>query len=280
MHIRFLGTLLLAMIAIPALAQEEEKTLGWSNVADLGFVLTSGNSSTSTFAFDNKTTRAWENAELGFRFGALRTETTDDRFAQGTENDFEIIDPERNLDNERFYVIGQYQRNISDRFFWLTGAGWDKDKNAGIDNRTVLFAGVGNTWKDVDVHKFKTDYTITFTKRVDVITDPMRDENFSELRLSADYMKKLNTSNQFDSDTIFFTNLSEVGDYRFDTMNSLTTNLNSVIALRFSVQLLYQNQPALEEIELVNDIGLGTGVVIVRKKALDTITKFSLVVTF
>ena len=63
--------------------EEEEKKLGWSNVADVGLVVTAGNSSTSTFSFDDKLTYAWEGADFIFRAGALRVQTTDDPVCRG-----------------------------------------------------------------------------------------------------------------------------------------------------------------------------------------------------
>ena len=256
---RFLfGVFCVFFASVPAIAQEEEeRQLGWSNVADVSFVVTGGNSSTSTFAVDDKLKRKWESSELGFRLGALRIQTTDDRFAVGTPDDFEVIeDLMRELDNERYYVSGQYQRDISSRFFWVAGGGWDRDTNAGIDNRTVLFGGIGNTWRDTERTSFKTEYAFTFTKRVDEIPDPERDEKFSEARLAWDYRHQLNKSNQIDSDFVFFLNTGDADDYRFDTINAFTSNLSSIFALRFSIQFLYQNLPALEEIDLEDIDGL------------------------
>ena len=53
----------------------------------------------------------WEKARFSGRFGSLRTKTTDDRFAVGTPDDFDVIeDDARELDNERYYLSGQYRR--------------------------------------------------------------------------------------------------------------------------------------------------------------------------
>ena len=264
----------------PAQDEEEEKKLGWSNVADLGIVVTAGNSSTSTFALDDKLTHAWKSADFNFRAGALRIQTTDDPFAVGTPDDFEVIDDlNRELDTERYYLNGNYQRNITNRFFWIGGAGWDKDTNAGIENRTVLFGGVGNNWKDTERTRFKTDYTITFTRRVDQIPDPDREEKFSELRLGWDYRQEIFAHTEFDSDFVFFGNVSDFGDNRFVTLNSVTTNMTDMFALRFSLEFRYQSIPAFEDIDLETPEGLPIGEVVVRKKKLDTVVKFSFVVT-
>ncbi len=290
---RYLTFLCIAICgALPALAQDapvepnraEDRKLGWSNVADMGFVLTSGNAATSALTVDDKLVRVWEDAELSFRFGALRTKTVDDRFAIGTAEDFRVIeDDSRELDNERYYAAGRYDRDITERFFWVAGAGWDRDLDAGIDNRSIVYGGLGNKWRDDDHMRFKTDYAVTFTHRIDEIADPERDVNFSEARLSWDYMHKLAANAQFDSDFVFFVNVSDGSDYRFNNIDAITSNLNSVMALRFSAQFLYQNLPALEEIDLFDldpsDGGFPVGTAVVRKRTLDTILKFSLVIT-
>ena len=283
---RFLIFLLFTLCCVlPAPAQEaqdeeEEKKLGWSNIADLGFVLTAGNSSTSTFSFDDKLSYAWERADFIFRAGALRIRTTDDPFAVGTSDDFEVIeDLNRELDTEHYYLEGTYQRNITDLFFWLTGGGWDKDTNAGIENRTVIFGGVGNTWKDNERTTFKTDYTATFTRRIDEIPELERDEKFSELRLGWNYRQQLAAHTEFDSDLVFFATISDFGDNRFVTVSSLTTNMTDRFAFRFSLEFRYQNIPAFEKIDLETPEGLPMGEVVVRKKKLDTVVKLSFVVT-
>jgi len=271
-----------AQIATAEPNRDEERKLGWSNAADFGFVRTSGNSSTSTLTFDDKLTRAWSNAELSFRGGALRTGTEDDPFAIGTPDDFQIIeDDSRELDVELYYLSGRYDRDITERWFWVAGAGWDRDSNAGIENRTVVYVGVGNTWRDDDHLRFKTDYAITFTRRIDEIEDPERDENLSEVRLSWEYMHQFVENTRFDSDFIFFVYGSDASDNRFNTINAVTTNVTSVLALRFSLQLLYQNFPTLEEIDLFDldpsNGGIQIGSAVVPRKKLDTVVKFSLV---
>ncbi len=165
----------------------------------------------------------------------------------------------------------------------MAGAGWDRDSNAGIENRTVVYAGVDNPWRDDDHLRFKTDYTITYTRRIDEIEDPERDANLSEVRLSWEYMHQFVENTRFDSDFIFFVYGSDASDNRFNTINAVATNVTSVLALRFSLQLLYQNSPTLEEIDLFDldpsNGGIQIGSAVVPRKKLDTVVKFSLVLT-
>ena len=52
------------------------------------------------------------------------------------------------------------------------------------------------------------------------------------------------------------------------------------MSLRFSLQFIYQNLPALEELDLFeSEGGQEIGTVKVRKKKMDTVVKFTVVVT-
>ncbi len=265
--------------------QEEEKKLGWSNVADLGLVVTGGNSPTSTFTFDDQVNHAWERADLNFRFGGLRTQDADDTIAVGTEDDFVLVYPELKRDNQRYYVSGKYDRKINDRFYWVTGAAWQRDSDAGIENRGDLFLGTGNSWKNTENFKFKTDYALSLVNREDEIADPARDDRYAALRLAYDLVKKISKNAQFDSDLIFVANLETGEDWTFNNINAVTSNLTGMLALRASLRFIYYNLPALDEFDLFDiDPSEGEaneiGTVITRKKKLDTIFKVTLVVTF
>jgi len=278
-----LGSLLLVAPAARGqeASAEDGPKLGWSNVADFGVVATSGNSSTLTGHIDDRLGYTWERAELVVRFGGLITKKTDDRFAVGTPDDFMVVsDDQRDLDTERYYVSGQYSRRISDRFYWLAGAGWDKDSGAGIESRTSVFAGVGNLWIDSDKVRFSTDYGLTYTNRVDEIEDPDRPRSYSEGRLTWDYRNQIAETTSIDSTMQVWTRLSDLADYRFNTINGVTTSLTKLLALRFSLQFIYQARPALEEIDLYEVAGGAViGNAVVRKSKLDSILNFSLVFT-
>jgi putative salt-induced outer membrane protein YdiY len=278
----------LLVTADGAMAQEEEKEkeLGWSNVADLGLVVTSGNSPTSTFTFDDKLTYTWERAGLSFRVGGLRNQKADDTIAVGTENDFVVVRPERKLDNERYYFSGRYDRQINDRFYWVAGAGWQRDTDAGIDNRVDAFVGAGNHWKNTDNIIFTTDYTFGLTTRQDEIEDPSREDKYPSARLAYDLMTKISKNAQFDSDLVFVANLKTAEDWNLNNINAVTSNLTDLLALRASIQFIYYHLPALEEFDLFDNNPAEEGdaeqigTVITRKKALDTVIKVTLVVSF
>jgi hypothetical protein len=144
---RSIATFLVAWLGVglqSAWAQETAKEppeLGWSNSTDLSLVLTAGNSAAQTWGVSDE----------------LRH---DDRFfliAPGLEFPVggapsdpatSLVKPDPILDVANYLTRGSYERNITPRFFWNVGASWDRSNDAGILNRYITHAGVGNTWVD------------------------------------------------------------------------------------------------------------------------------------
>ena len=86
-------TLVAALATGPvAYAQEtKEDELGWKNLADLSWVVTSGNSETSTLGFKNKSVRRWLRSTWEINAGGIKVRNTiEDKFAVGTDTDFNI----------------------------------------------------------------------------------------------------------------------------------------------------------------------------------------------
>ena len=72
-----IGTVLLtAAMQGPALAQDEEKELGWFFEAEFASVTTTGNSETRTFSLGSTLRRVWTKNELAFEGGGLRSQST------------------------------------------------------------------------------------------------------------------------------------------------------------------------------------------------------------
>jgi hypothetical protein len=76
----------------PVGAEEEEKKLGWSSVAEFNLVMTSGNSEATTLGLNGAAERQWTKSLLLIKVGALKVETTTDLgFAVGTgQDDFTV----------------------------------------------------------------------------------------------------------------------------------------------------------------------------------------------
>lgn len=267
-------------------AEDAPPSKSWTNKTELAYVLTSGNSESSTLGFKNEFQRVWDRNTLTVKAGALKVEST--KFSRTA-----VVDPggvtiltdevtEKTAEN--YFLNGRYERKISERFFWYVGAGWDRDRPAGIDDRTIGEAGAGNQWVATDTMKWKTYYAATYTDQTDVARDPLTGEQFSDsfagARLGSDFFWKFTANAEYQNVTDFYYNFDDSDDWRGDMLNSLSVALNRVLALKASLRWKYRNQPAFEEVAIVNPAPGDPTVALYELDELDTIFTTSLVINF
>ena len=109
--------ILLACFARPALAQDEEAPPTWTNTSELSFVLTAGNSESSSFGARNTLSRLFENGSLRFDAGGIRVESgTIIRTAVGTgQSDFTVSEEtDRETTAENYFAELRFDRQLSD----------------------------------------------------------------------------------------------------------------------------------------------------------------------
>ena len=299
-----------------AKAREEPK-LGWSNTADLSLVVAAGNSQSTTVGLSDNLQHLWKNARLEFEVNVVRANKSDDRFflvepgiefpvgGAPSNPPTSLIKPEPEPDVANYLVRGGYERKISPKWFWNAGASWYRNDDAGILNRYIAFAGVGNTWADNPRRRFVTSYGISYTDREEEEPDPEKDRRFGGARAGWDYTEHINAATAFDSDFSLNSNFSDPSDYSINMLNALTVSMNDRVSLKVSLQWLFENEPALEDdldvvayVEVLNPDGIpgtgderfrtlssgGTKLVLgsadARKDRLDTVVRTALVIKF
>lgn len=276
-----------ALIIVPATLAEQSAG-AWKDTAEFSYVVTSGNSESSTLGFKNTLSREWDASKVTFKAGGIRVETTTVAdFAVGTPTSF-VVPENKATTAENYFLNGRYDRKLSERFFWYTGLGWDRNRFAGIDSRWIGEAGVGNIWRDDDVVKFKTNYAATFTDQSDVFPTQGISDTFAGIRAAWEYWHKFGENTEYVNTLVVDENLDETDDYRADMVNSLSVAMNKRLALKISLQILYDNVPAFDNYPLVDtagnpviDPGTGDQVHVARElDEIDTIFTAAVVVNF
>jgi len=269
---------------VPAQDEQQAEPKTWSEEAEFSYVLTDGNSKSSTLGLKNVLTGKWERSSVEVKAGAIQAQSTSvvERYAVGSPGSFQetVVEADETT-AENYYLNGRYDHKISPRFFWYAGAGWDRNRPAGIDNRYVASGGVGNIWMDNEKVKFRTDYAATYSKQEDVVPAPGVDDTYPGFRFSWAYKNQFTASTSYVNDFVYDLNLDETADWRGDMTNAVSVAMNSRLALKVSLQWLYRNRPSLDEVPLLDTAG-GTqiGTVFVEKEELDTLFTASLVVNF
>ena len=273
----------LAVSAAAAAAADEANKTGWTDSAEFSLVATDGNAESSSVGFKNTALRTWDRSTLKIHVGGIRVETQEgDRFAEDDgAGGFDVVDPDTEVSSEAYTATGRFDRKFSEAFFWYTGTSWYRNEPSGIQNRHIAEGGVGNVWFDGDDVKFKTNYGVTYTKQEDVDEDPTVDETFAGARVSWDYSNKLTETTTYTNVFILDDNLEETSDWRADMLQGLSVSINSHMALKVGLRLLYDNEPALEALKLFDLGGVDTDTTVdVPLDELDTIVTASLVVNF
>ncbi len=267
----------------PAVAQEEGPELGWSSTAEFSFVLTAGNSESTTLGFSSNTERKWAEALLQIKLSALRVETTSELdFAIGTgQNDFTV--PEITaVSAENYAISGKYDRNISDRLFWYVAGSWLRNEFAGIRDRYVATGGVGNIWYDRERLSFRTNYGVSYTSDNDLVKSPFVDTDYAGLLFLSNLKKKFGKSNsEYGNDFLVNYSLADSDNWRWTLDQWVATSLTEKLTIKVSLRWLYNNVPALRVLELRPAVDAPpSGTVVEQLDELDTIFSVSLVLNF
>jgi len=266
----------------PARAEEEKKGLlgPWKDTAELSFVVTGGNSETSTFSLGDTLKRSWEKNSLTIKAFALSSHaTTITRTAQGTETDYTVVEQKQtNLVAENFSLSGLYDHRLSKKVVLQFGLGWDRNRFAGVAGRLIMTAGTGYAWVATKRTTLKTDGGVTYTRRKYFSQAP---SSFAGFRGIASFEQKFFDTSSFASQFIFDDNLRKTVDWRYDWTNSLTASISKALALKTSLRLLYSHLPANQAVPLFDLEGNPTGLTVpVPLKRLDSIFTTSLVINF
>ncbi|MFQ5719531.1 MAG: DUF481 domain-containing protein [Acidobacteriota bacterium] len=280
----WLGSVSGVLAAAPdATPSETPASHSWSDRAELSAVATDGNAESRTIGFKNVFSRSWKASSIELTASGIRTSSTNiDRTAFGDPNSFTVVTSRtRDLTAENYVVKGRTDQEITERFFWYAGAGWDRNRFAGVENRYTAVGGVGNLWRDAPDFKFRTDYALSYTDQQDVVDRVGNDDTFVGVRFSWAYLDRLTSTAVYTNRLVVDENLEETRDLRADMTHSLSVTMSERLALKVSVQLLFDNEPSFEDVDLFDMAG-GTrlSTVPVQLDELDTQLSVSLVVNF
>jgi len=253
-----------AVLAVePATVWAQDSGFVWQNATELSFVSTGGNASASTLGLKAALTGTAGLNLVKLDVGGIRGETSfTTRTATGSIDSPVITETtESQLTAENYFARARYDRALATAFVFF-GAGWDRNTFAGIQNRYSSVAGLGKTLIDGESGRFKVDAGATYTVQRDVDPAPGADDGYLGLRVTVDATRRVSASTDLASLMVFDESLEESGDYRFDWINSLTVALSEKLAFKTSLQLLFDNQPSLLPVPLLDLSGEATGTVI------------------
>jgi hypothetical protein len=261
---------------ITVMAQDDPPPSPWSFEGEVSVVNAGGNQESKTLGTNAQLTYKKAKSEFVIRAGGLYQESAiKTRVASGDSSGFAVQETKvTEKTAEAYYGRARYDYNISERFLLFGGVDWLRNTFAGIDSRTLIAAGAGNTLADDDDTKLKTYYSFTYTFQSDIVENPFVKADFPGVRLGYDFWAQFNESVEFESKLIFDMNLDHSDDIRVEFVNALPIRVSSVLAFKPSILLLWRNEPSLTTVPL----SPGPGSVNVPLEKLDTFSSVSLLV--
>jgi putative salt-induced outer membrane protein YdiY len=230
--------------------------------ADLSYVLTSGNSSTASLGFKGDLTRRWTRHSLGFAAGGVRASSSSGkRFAVGTPADFEVQIPDAEPTAEAYYARGRYDFKISDRLYYTLGAGWERNRFSGIENRWLVDTGLGYIFVANDRTDFRSALAITYTDEGYTVPGD-RDSSFMGARLGWDLTQKLFSATTLTHTLLADQSLEDSAARRLDAQLGVQVAMTAKLGLKVNWRILFNNAPPLAEVPLHTPGGVDTGLVV------------------
>lgn len=265
-----------------ALAAEELKR-PWSDVAEFGFVMTTGNADGSNLAFANKFKYAWSDAELTFDAVALHAESTTRTITNPAPYDTAVVTDTTATTASSYGLALAYRRNISERIYWYTAASWYQNFFAGIDDRFIVSGGVGFTFVKTERHLLKGELGLDFTRQTPVSSPPpdeLPTDDFVGLRAYLGYEFKISEKSKLTEDLNMFGNFDTTNAWRVNSVTALTAGFTDNLALKVSYTVLYSNEPLTRYIAPDALAPPGTPNALYTFEDTDTILAIALVVNF
>ncbi len=219
--------------------------------ADLSHVLTSGNSHSSSLGFRASLTHRTRRHSLGLALGGLRASSTPgDRIAVGTPEDFELQTPSAVSTAEDYYVRGRHQYKTSDRFYGTTGAGWERNRHSGIENRWVLDVGFGYVLLAREWMTLRSAFGITYTDE-SYAASGTAPSAFVGARLGWDLSHAVLANTTLLHTLTLDQSFADAKTRRMDAQLGVQVAMTRTLGLKVNWRVLFNNHPPLTEVPLV-----------------------------
>jgi len=257
----------------------------WSDVAEFGFVMTTGNAEGKNLAFANKFKYAWSNAELTFDAAALHAESTTRTITNPPPYGTPVVTDVTATTASSYGLALMYRQNINERLYWYVGTSWYQNFFAGIDDRYIVSGGIGYTFVKTARHLFKGEAGLDFTRQ-DPLGNPDPNVPGSDVLATTDFLGmrgylgyefKINDKSKLTEDLNMFGNWDDSNAWRVNSVTALTAGLTDNLALKVSYTVLYSNDPPTKQV--LADPGPGSPAYY-QYESTDTILAVALVVNF
>lgn len=219
-----LAVLFASLLGVSAHAQEEEEEKRLSDVAELSFVDTGGNTDNKNLVLVNT---------LKYRPGGSW------QITWGGKVFFAETDEERTGENYRTDLRLDYE--FTQRAYSFGLAAWMRDRFAELNNRYYTGLGAGYRILTGPKHKWLAEAGVNYT--LEEFTDKT-DEGFPSARTFTQYSYSFTKKNVFSVWAEYLPDLQDSTNYNVNAEAALISALNGFLSLKGSYLFQFDNNPA------------------------------------
>lgn len=231
----------LSMPAGHAVGQDTPEPKRWKDQAEVAVVNTSGNSNVLTFSLKNS---------LQYHFSDKLAGTWNLAALAGRQ------DGETNA--ERFGTDLRLDHALSDHLYVYLLGGWRKDRFAGLDHRYHVGPGLGSKFLNGPIHFLSAEMGANWTRED---YSEKETEDFLESRVFGQYSYKLSNNQKFVQSVEYLQDFNDLDNYKLLSTTSLTSAINTTLAIKLSYEVRFHNRPIPEDREKTDTLFSGSLVV-------------------
>ena len=142
---------------------------------------------------------------------------------------------------ERYTTFLRLDYLISSRLYSFADVLWLQDEFANIDDRYYLGAGLGYKILAGPTHILNTEAGVNYT--MDTYTTPDPDNNYLGGRIFGKYTYNFTAKNKFEQAVEYLHDFDNSENYNVNSDTSLTASINSMLSLKTSYKVKYDNEP-------------------------------------
>jgi len=221
-----LSSLLASTLFISAHA-EDMKVTPLKTHAELGYIETSGNTSTKTFNADAKAEKSW-----GKHQGVI---TFDGQYSE-----------DNGVETKNKYLIElNYNYAFTDRLAFDYLVGYKEDKFSGYDYQ--LYTGPGAKYKVIVSTQQNLSVEGNILYAQDKISDPSETNSYAAYRAKGAYDYQITKTLKFNQELTIRGQIDDMPNYFATSKSSLNAKLSDIFSAGLSYKVDYANRPPVDK---------------------------------
>ena len=190
--------------------------------AELGYVSTSGNTETETFAFDGNVKKGWGKQSILFKADA----------AYGKDGSI--------VSKKKAFGELSYDYLFTDVLAFNYVAGYKYDEFSGFDYQA--YTGPGLKYKALTQETQTLDLIANILYSVDSIEATNKEDTYTSYKAEAIYMLEINKNLKFTQDLNYRAAFEDSAKYFVYSKSALTTKISDIVSAGISYKVDYTNE--------------------------------------